>query len=1216
MTWSDFSGAQFREQVHNESTRAPELRGHALLHQRIVGGRDEAESGLDMAGRDFTLGIATRSLMDGAEAAHHLAGLLRDCVRVGKRGNANEPKTATMTRLPFPGFRSVTLRFLSAAWLTLASSLSLLAADTNFVNAVRAALQSPTAGWGGVNLGTPLPVVVESRAGDIADRLRQAVGQRVAGQAASPAAVPAGALIDPQKTLQQSAASVGQTVEIHVRPGNQTVMQIRGPVLEPATVGLAGVGPADLAEQTARRFLRANRALLRLDDPDQELRLDLRQQDDLGRQHLRFSQMYAGLVVWPDGLSVHLDPQGNIDVVDGAYVPTPRTVETNAVLTAIEATGLAQGSVAGGEQGQAKDPELIIYAPFQAAPRLAWKTVVSVDFSHAWVVVVDALDGRVLNRLTQCFDANVPTTGLDLENVSRNINVWSANNKFYLVDTTKPSFNPAFDPLQDPHGAITIFDARLVTEQQLQTVFIVESANVSNWLPDAVSALYNFGHTYDYFQQRHNRNSLDGLGGNVRAAVRVAQMDNAFWNGDQKMMFFGNVRPYPNALDVVGHELAHGVTQNSADLIYELQPGALNESFSDIFGEMVEARVNGQPDWKMGTKLGKIFRDLKDPGSLQIGGLNRPYPARMGEYVDLPNSNDADHGGVHINSSIHNHAFYLLAEGLPGAIGLQDAEKIFYRCLTQHLQKQSQFIDARLGSIAAAEALYGAGSAQAAKTAEAFDAVEILAKPPTPDPTPLPTVQGPDSTLLVAFDPFSGLFGEIALGRREAAFSDPIDGVALVESVKLARPSVSGDGSFAVFVDSINDLGLVNTAPPFDLQSLGLPGQVHSVAMSPDGNRFAFVLRDALGEPDNRITVVDLAQNTNGTFTLLAPVQDGNAVDTVLYADSMVFTADGTQLIYDALSQISFGDGSRTRRWSISRINLSTATTTVLVPPLEGFDTGNPNIGRAGNRYLTFDANDLTTTNTSIINLDLFTGDFATVGSAGQGAGYPCFTGDEKAVIYAASDPAATWTGRSLVKQDLAANRLTTSGQPTVWLPDAWVGVIYRRGTFASSNALPSVTLTGPTNNSTFTPPATITLTAGAGDAGGIARVEFYEGANKLGEDVNSPYQFIWSNVSSGNYRFTARAIDNLGGASDSATASVTVGQSALIGVSAARLSGNGIRIAVTAPAGNYTVQDSTTLTNWTDAFPLTIGASGTGTLDDSRAPATGGRLYYRVRRN
>jgi len=116
---------------------------------------------------------------------------------------------------------------------------------------------------------------------------------------------------------------------------------------------------------------------------------------------------------------------------------------------------------------------------------------------------------------------------------------------------------------------------------------------VSTWLPDGVSAAYNFSHTFDYFFQRHNRNSLDGQGGNIKAAVRVAQMDNAFWNGNQQIMVFGNVRRYPAALDVVGHELAHGVTEHTAGLIYEFQPGALNESFSDIFGEMVEARADG-----------------------------------------------------------------------------------------------------------------------------------------------------------------------------------------------------------------------------------------------------------------------------------------------------------------------------------------------------------------------------------------------------------------------------------------------------------------------------------------------------------------------------------------------------------------------------------------------------------------------------------------------
>ena len=186
-------------------------------------------------------------------------------------------------------------------------------------------------------------------------------------------------------------------------------------------------------------------------------------------------------------------------------------------------------------------------------------------------------------------------------------------------------------------------------------------------------------------------------------------------------MFFGDAAPFSSALDVVAHELTHGVTEHSANLLYEFQSGALNESFSDIFGVMVEAWARGEPDWKIGEEV-NLVRDLKDPHA-----SFRSLPSKMSEYVQSPNTKAGDWGGVHVNSSIFNHCHYLLAAGLDGAIGAQDAEKIFYRALTQHLNPQSQFTDARLACTASAEELFGASSTQAQKVGEAFDAVEIFA---------------------------------------------------------------------------------------------------------------------------------------------------------------------------------------------------------------------------------------------------------------------------------------------------------------------------------------------------------------------------------------------------------------------------------------------------------------------------------------------------------
>lgn len=1107
------------------------------------------------------------------------------------------------------------LRFvLTLAIAAFLSEASALALNTTLTN-----LPSGTAGT------TPvLSLGVQSSAGSaaVADPAATAIGARIKGLLSARALIAAPSpQPDPQRrALRLLRERAGDDVQAHFRPVNGTVVQIRGQALErPSRVAKADPGERDA--QTARAFLRVNRDLLRVNDPDNELVMVRQERDGLGHGHVKFDQTWSGIPLWPSDLSVHLAPNGIVYLMDGAYAPTPVAVATVATVTADQAVARARASLAGGERGEVTPPALIIFTPLAQPPRLAWKLTLSITPLNSWVVIVDALDGRVLNRISQVMDGNVTTSHKDLLGIARDLNVWSQDGAFYMFDTSKPMFKAGSDPLkQSTPGVIRVFDGEnRPTEEVFKSALAVTTANVNSWLPDAVSAAFNFSLTYDYFWKNHGRDSLDGKGGSILAIVRVSDQEhNAAWVGQYGLMVFGDDLPLPAGLDVIGHELTHGVTEKTAGLIYQDQPGALNEAFSDIFGELVESSRDGKPDWLLGEEINFVFRNMKDPGAIKDPQLG-PLPGKMSEFKNLPP--DVDHGGVHINSSIINHACYLLVEGLDGAIGLTDAGKIFYRCLTQHLQKQSQFIDARLGCIAAAEALFGADSVQVRKVAEAFDAVEIFATPATPEPSPIPAVQGPDSTLLIGFDPSTF---EMALGRVETALGDPSDGIALVDSVKEARPAVSGDGSFALFVDSINDLCGVDTDNPNTLQCLGLRGLVHSVAISPNGQLAAFVLRDpATGQPVNQINVYDLAKDTTRTFKLLSPVIDGVAVNDVLYADSMVFTSDSATLIYDALAQLRYAGGQPVQRWSIYALNLTTETATVLLPPQEGFDTGNPNIGRAGNRYLTFDARDTTTGNTVILNLDLFTGEFGLIGQVGQGLGFPCFTGDESAVVYATRDPNAFFTGYSLVRQPLASDRLTRTGQLALWIPDATIGVIYRRGTFVSSNAPPQVRLVSPAPGQSFSIPGEFVVEAAASDPDGtVVRVEFYDGADKLQEVVASPYRFtvkFGPEATPHEFRLVARAVDNLGAAADSAPVTVRVGQGGGgvgLRIAAARLSSSTVRLGLTGSAGNYTVQQSTDLKRWTDIYPVTIGASGTASIDDSGGPANNPILFYRARAN
>jgi hypothetical protein len=204
-----------------------------------------------------------------------------------------------------------------------------------------------------------------------------------------------------------------------------------------------------------------------------------------------------------------------------------------------------------------------------------------------------------------------------------------------------------------------------------------------------------FGSTFDLFWQIFQRNSIDDNGMDLIGSVHYGKnYDNAFWNGSQ--MVFGDgdgitFNRFTCSIDVMGHELTHGVTAHTANLDYRGQSGALNESISDVFGSMVKQFSRNQnssdADWLIGEGLftarihGVALRSMKAPGTAyddpSIG--KDPQPADMAHYVNTP----TDNGGVHINSGIPNHAFYLLAIALGGK-SWDRAGKIWYATLLDH----------------------------------------------------------------------------------------------------------------------------------------------------------------------------------------------------------------------------------------------------------------------------------------------------------------------------------------------------------------------------------------------------------------------------------------------------------------------------------------------------------------------------------------------------
>jgi Zn-dependent metalloprotease len=244
------------------------------------------------------------------------------------------------------------------------------------------------------------------------------------------------------------------------------------------------------------------------------------------------------------------------------------------------------------------------------------------------------------------------------------------------------------------------------------------------------------GATFDFFGQIFGRNSIDGRGMRIDSTVHYgSRFDNAMWNGHQMVYGDGDgvlFNRFTAALDVIGHELTHGVTQHTAALSYEGQTGALNEHLSDSFGIMVKQWKLGQTvkesDWLIGAALfsprvhGKAIRSMADPGSAYDDPVlgRDPQPAHMDHYVDTGD----DNGGVHINSGILNHAFYLAAMALGGR-SWEVLGRIWYQVLTERLTPDAQFLDFARATVDVAGERYGNGGRVQKIVADAWSRVGL-----------------------------------------------------------------------------------------------------------------------------------------------------------------------------------------------------------------------------------------------------------------------------------------------------------------------------------------------------------------------------------------------------------------------------------------------------------------------------------------------------------
>ncbi|WP_308198483.1 M4 family metallopeptidase [Actinomadura terrae] len=466
--------------------------------------------------------------------------------------------------------------------------------------------------------------------------------------------------------------------------------------------------------------------------------------DQDGTTHTHYTRTYDGLPVIGGDLIVHRAASGKLERVSRADTHQLKlNTAPSALASTRPATPKAEGSVA---------PRKVVWMGRDGEAVLAWETVTGGTQQDGTPnrlhVITDATTGK---KIVQ-WQGVQTGTGRSQYSGTVQLGTSGSGGSYSLRDTGRGNHDTT-----NLNGG-TSGRGTLFTDADDQW----GDGTPSNAQTAAVDAAYGAGETWDFYKTVFGRAGIRGDGVGAYSRVHYGRSYvNAFWEDSCFCMTYGdgqgNSKPLTE-LDVAGHEMTHGVTANTAGLIYEGESGGLNEATSDIMATAIEFWANNSSDvgdYLIGEKI-------------NISGNGAPLrymdrPSKDGSSLDNwgPNAGGVD---VHYSSGIANHFYYLLSEGSgskvingvsynsPTAdnkpvtgIGREKATAIWYKALTEEFRANTDYKDARRGTLAAASKLYGADSPEYKATADAWAGVKVGERSGPGDPGPGPGNPGDTS---------------------------------------------------------------------------------------------------------------------------------------------------------------------------------------------------------------------------------------------------------------------------------------------------------------------------------------------------------------------------------------------------------------------------------------------------------------------------------------
>lgn len=495
---------------------------------------------------------------------------------------------------------------------------------------------------------------------------------------------------------------------------------------------------------------------------DDEMKLSKTNTDEVGQKHYRFNQFYKGFKVYGAEMIVHSNSGGKLisangKIIEGLNKPVTNNFSESALLeVAKKATGaksfLWEDARAEEELKAKKKSSAATYFPkgdlIWVKPdgsksddainfQLCYKFDIATDSTgQSKTVFVSTETGRIIKELTLELNCFTIYNNTIFNGQKKILTSWDSGNSYYFLQNDC-SYNPL----------IHVMDAGYSQTQN----YLTEITSTNNVFTDSnsmvgVQVFWDLHQTQRYYSLEHNRDSYDNSGADIDSHFNVLfnsngtlYASNAQWNPSLEVFRFGygpsgsiKADDYVT-LDIVSHEFTHAVTQYSAGLEYAGESGALNESFSDIFGEIIENYVTGTNDWLCGAQIGAL-RSFANP---DLFFQPRSYYDTLWAVTNCGTPDGSnDYCGVHTNSGVQNMMFYLLCMGGSGTnysgnvynvqgIGINDASAIAYRALTVYLTATSNHYDSREAWIKSANDLFGSCSNQSIQTAKAWYAVAV-----------------------------------------------------------------------------------------------------------------------------------------------------------------------------------------------------------------------------------------------------------------------------------------------------------------------------------------------------------------------------------------------------------------------------------------------------------------------------------------------------------